>query len=1082
MTTVDGLTKKLCLMAMLSFWIPNIAAFAGPQQSAEDILHESGVKGGLVVHLGSGDGRLTAKLRVSDSFLVHGLALEAANVEKARTYIESVGLYGPVSVDLLSGDRLPYIDNLVNLLVAEDLRGVPMKEVIRILCPGGVAYTKTNGKWSKTVKPRPNEIDEWTHFLHDASNNAVAHDSQTGPPRRMKWQSAPKWDRNHHKLASISSVVSAAGRLFYIIDEATSGSMLVPGRWSVAARDAFHGVALWQRQLSSWTWEQYKFRSGPVQLPRLLVASSDSVFAPLGLSAPVSRLDAVTGKILTTYEETAGAEEILFDDGILLVVTGSPAAEQAAIHPDWKAKGAGGNEKSVVAIDTQKDELLWTWREKNGAYLMPLSIAANNQRVFLQAGGEMLCLNLKTGKILWTSDATAQNTQAKPNRRRNRKNAPQKNSKWKRAAGWSTTTVVAYDDKLLWAGSKTLKVLSAKDGKELWRRPCSAGFKSPPDLFVADGLVWVSPDYNVGRNLLTGEVKRRLVALNDLRTSGHHHRCYREKATDNYIIGGHRGMEFYDLGGNNHSRNNWARGTCQYGILPCNGLVYAPSHACGCYMEAKLLGFWALAPASTDYPTPKPSNRLTKGPAYGKQNLKSTIYNLKSEAWPTYRHDPLRTGATTSSTPTNLERKWQTRLGKNITPPVVAGGKVVASVIDAHRVVALSANDGRKAWTFTAGAAVDSPPTIHRGTVLFGSADGYVYCLRLTDGQLIWRFLAAPADTRTVSMDRVESVWPVHGSVLVLDDTAYVTAGRSTYLDGGIFMYALDTATGEVRSRTTICSEHPNADEGKDGPAKMTQKLTQNATDAKTFQAPDKADAFSMAGGTTTDVLVSDGDSIYLRMLVFDHQCARRQSPANHLYSTTSLLDGNENHRSHWMIGTGDFSRIPVAYSWIANRPGAYKSNVSVPYGLLLTFDKNAVWGIRRMGGYTLYRNSTPPALGKSAQQPDIRYTTTKIAAKWQWSTPIDIRPQALVRTAETLLIAGMPTLPQKDPKPEDYARFQGQKNGLLMLVNANDGTKQAVCTLDAPPVWDGLAVAAKRIYISRADGTIECLAQATAP
>ena len=142
----------------------------------------------------------------------------------------------------------------------------------------------------------------------------------------------------------------------------------------------------------------------------------------------------------------------------------------------------------------------------------------------------MLCVNLKTANVIWSTGANAQSADAKPNRRRNPKNAPKNNSKRKRSPGWSTTTVVAYDDKVLWADSKALRVLSAKDGKELWQSPCSAGFKSPPDLFVADGLVWVSPDYNVGRDPLTGEVKRRLVALKDLRTSGHHHRCYREKA------------------------------------------------------------------------------------------------------------------------------------------------------------------------------------------------------------------------------------------------------------------------------------------------------------------------------------------------------------------------------------------------------------------------------------------------------------------------------------------------------------------------------------------------------------------------
>jgi len=981
----------LCLAVPMWFCILDITANAGAQTSAGEILDATGTRGGLIVHLGCTDGRLTARLCAGDSFLVHGLARELADVEQARRYIDSVGLYGRVCVDLLTGGHLPYIDNLVNLLVAEDLSGVSMQEVMRVLCPGGVAYTKTGGRWTKTVKPRPEQIDEWTHFLHDASNNAVAADLLVGPPRRMQWQSAPRWDRNHHKLASISSVVSAGGRLFYIIDEATSGSMLVPGRWSIAARDAFNGVLLWQRRLSSWTWEQHRFRAGPVQLPRLLVACGDSVFAPLGLSAPVSRMDAAGGKILTTYHDTAGAEEILFEQGILLVVKGDPAAEQAAIHPEWKSRGAAGNEKSLVAIDTGRDKVLWTWHQEAGEALMPLSTAAHNGRVFLQAGGRMLCLDLKTGKVMWTAGLNTPAPRPRQGGGRNQKKA----SRQKRAPGWSTTTVVAYDDKVLWADGTSLRVMSAKDGKLLWQCPCAAGFKSPPDVFVADGLVWVSPDYNIGRDLLTGQVKRRLVALDDLRTSGHHHRCYREKATENYIIGGYRGMEFYDLHGEDHSRNNWARGTCQYGILPCNGLVYAPSHACGCFMEAKLLGFWALAPQSDDYVVPEPSSRLAKGPAYGTVNEASRRAAGSSGQWPAYRHDPLRTGATSSPVPTHLERKWQTPLGARITPPVIAGGMVVVSVAEAHRVVAMSAEDGRPAWTFHTGAATDSAPVIHEGTVLFGSADGYVYCLRLTDGRLIWRFLAAPLDRRTVSMDRIESVWPVHGSVLVLDDTVYVTAGRSTYLDGGIFMYALDAATGQVRGQTTICSAHPDADEGKNGPAGMTKKLTQNATDPKTFQAPDLSDAFSMKGGTTTDILVSDGESLYLRIFAFDRKSLRRKSAGNHLFSTTSLLDDGENHRSHWLIGTGDFSRIPVAYSWIANRPGAYRSNVSVPYGLLLAFDEKGVWGIRRINGYTLYHDPAPPALGKTARQPDIRYTSTKIASRWRWSTRIDIRPRA---------------------------------------------------------------------------------------
>ena len=53
---------------------------------------------------------------------------------------------------------------------------------------------------------------------------------------------------------------------------------------------------------------------------------------------------------------------------------------------------------------------------------------------------------------------------------------------------------------------------------------------------------------------------------------------------------------------------------------------------------------------------------------------------------------------------------------------------------------ALDATDGHSLWAFTAGGRVDSPPTMVRGLVLFGSADGWVYALREADGVLAWRF------------------------------------------------------------------------------------------------------------------------------------------------------------------------------------------------------------------------------------------------------------------------------------------------------------------------------------------------------
>jgi outer membrane protein assembly factor BamB len=1056
-------------LGMLWFQTNSNANEVNELEKADEILKATGVQGGLIIHINCGDGKMTAALGARDGYLVNGLEKNQQTVKAATRHIQSSGLSGKITVEHWPGIHLPYIDNLVNLVVAENDTSISMEEVMRVLCPGGVAYIQKRDKWNTIRKPWPKDIDEWTHFLHDASGNAVSKDQVVGPPRHMQWQAAPEWSRNHHNLASISSIVSAQGRLFYIVDEATSGSMLVPGKWSLAARDAFNGILLWKRPISSWAWEQQRFRSGPVQLPRLLVAVNDRLYMPLGINEPASQLDAATGKVITTYEQTKGTEEIILNDGVLLIIKGRPIAEQAAIHPQWQAKKSPANIKSIVAIDINTNKELWTWQERNPAKLMPLTLAAKDNRVFFQTDNIVSCLELKTGKPLW-------NTTPLPSKKR--KSQKGKAAALRRKVGWSTATLVVHDEIVLWADEGILRALSVIDGSQLWQCPCKAGFKSPVDIFVTDGLVWIGPDYNVGRDLMNSQVKRHLLELDDLRTVGHHHRCYREKATSRYIIGGYRGMEFFDLAGNNHSRNNWVRGTCQYGILPCNGLVYAPSHACGCFMEAKLYGFWALSANTKRSIKVKERPRLEKGPAYNTSKFSgsSTVTAQFTTEWPTYRHDILRSGSTPLVVPLSLKRAWQVKVAKKISQPVIAKGTVVISAIDEHRVVALNTNNGSNRWTFTAGGRVDSPPTIYGDLVFFGSADGYVYCLQLKDGELVWRFRASPQDFRTVAFDRIESVWPVHGSVLVFEGVVYVTAGRSSYLDGGIYMYGLEPSTGKVLYETHICSTHPKADEGKEGPTEMSKKLTQNATDAKTFQAPDLSDAFSMKGGTTTDVLVSDGESIYLRTYRFNKECVRQKKRSRHLFSTSSLLDGNENHRSHLMIGTGDFSRIPVAYSWIANRPGNYKSHVAVPYGLTLVFDDKNVWGIRRTKGYTLYADSHTPFSADDKELPDLRPVQKSFKPTWKWSKGIDMRPRAMVHAGDVLLLGGMSGLAENENTPENFAEFEGRGKGFLWFMSARDGTKIRSYNLEAPPKWDGMAVANERLYISRADGVIECL------
>jgi hypothetical protein len=432
---------------------------------------------------------------------------------------------------------------------------------------------------------------------------------------------------------------------------------------------------------------------------------------------------------------------------------------------------------------------------------------------------------------------------------------------------------------------------------------------------------------------------------------------------------------------------------------------------------------------------------------------------------------------------------------------VIAEGKLLVASIDTHTVHALDANSGEQLWSYSVGGRVDSPPTIYNGMVLFGSADGWVYCLRLSHGGLIWRFRAAPEDLRTVAFDQVESIWPIHGSVLMQDDIAYLTAGRQSYLDGGIFLYGLDPATGEVICQTHIRSTHPGTDDG-DGKSQIgVQKIVQNATDSKTFNAPDRSDAFSMEGATT-DVLVSDSDgsSIFMRHLRFDSNCVRQRTKSRHLFSTSRLLDDTENHRSHWVLGTGDFSRTPVAYSWIANSlKSRYGSYLAVPYGLMLSFDSDTVWGVRRTKGYgyLVFADDNTRFSEDEPFLPDFRKASEDYAPSFKWIVDLPIRPRALIRTGETMFVGGMPretgqalenldqrgkrgmeNLDQRSETTEEAlsAAYEGRRGGLLWVMSADDGSMLAEYQLDSPPVWDGMAAANQRVYIATQNGQVLCM------
>jgi hypothetical protein len=130
------------------------------------------------------------------------------------------------------------------------------------------------------------------------------------------------------------------------------------------------------------------------------------------------------------------------------------------------------------------------------------------------------------------------------------------------------------------------------------------------------------------------------------------------------------------------------------------------------------------------------------------------------------------------------------------------------------------------------------------------------------------------------------------------------------------------------------------------------------------------------------------------------------------------------------------------------------------------------------LNGYTLYAEANKPFTSVNEELPDLRDTQQPIKPTWKWSTTIDMRPRTLVRAGDVLLLGGMTSIVENENEPEAFAKFEGRRTGLLWFISANDGTQMSTFNLEAPPVWDGMAVANKRLYISRADGILECLSK----
>jgi len=292
--------------------------------------------------------------------------------------------------------------------------------------------------------------------------------------------------------------------------------------------------------------------------------------------------------------------------------------------------------------------------------------------------------------------------------------------------------------------------------------------------------------------------------------------------------------------------------------------------------------------------------------------------------------------------------------------------------------------------------------------------------------------------------------------VLLFNGLVYAAAGRTSEIDGGMDVYALEPETGRDVYHTRLVG--PDA------------------------QSVRKAGVRILSGrmpGARNDILLTDGTQLYLRHVSLAPSLPAKV-PVNamtwgakgprHFLATSGFLDDTFFNRSAWQYG-------------------AY-----VRRSQMLTFDDQAVYGVRVYSGiswncpiwnigdgYLLFRRPyRPAAKNPSGPSPKKENRTLFPIAdeQFSWGRTVHVLVRGLVRTGRTsesalLFAAGAPE--RLDPKAP-LAAFEQRTEGRLVALDARSGDIQGDIEIPAPPVFDGLIAARGRLLVTLRNGQVLCL------
>ena len=820
-------TYKIMMLMTLCWCIQYNTVFA----EDSDVLALTGVKGGLCLYFDCDEGRAKGIVK-NGRFLLHALQSDAEGMQSVQQTLWQAGLAPYVCMEKwTTAPLLPYEKNHVNLVVAENYsvlmqKGLTVSELVRVLTPlgksclsgikdddrkkienalkqKGIAQFSWKGNILIFQKPWPKTMGEWTHKQHGSAGLPVAKDTYMGVPNQMQWITGVK--------DKLGLTLVGAGRAFYFYKDV------------LIARDAGTGVILWTKDLAR-----------PPGKEIVLAGENILMRDPSSKGRPkLVLISGATGEVM--HEVGAGGGVRAYENGIALVVASEISAYEVV------------SGKKIWSIPSEKGAFKpFEHKFKNARGNVPHHdvVMLNGRVYFTNKNGALICIDAQTGKVTWQRDIKKEMGAdyaiqfAFDDKVLVHADILQKNH-GKMGGGMMSTSDV-------WTGIVRFASISGQDGSMVWKHdmPALLATSYRGQVYNAAGRIWIGrhevplpdnivftddpkenlkrykpykidPDPMVfdGLNMNTGKIEKTWTMPKQI-----NYHCYQLTVTDRYYTG-NRPYYFVNWEtGKLEGRFGALRTTCDgVGHFAAQGMFFTiGSSGCGCIRTtiAAQAVFSSDDAGTWDGAVSKEEHLLERGSA----KAGSTV--VSDGDWPMYRSDISRSGIGTAQISDDLSQLWHFKPGtadatadapisvdwprnyflgkKKASQSVIVGNKVFVSLVESNAVLALDARTGAVIWTRQMPARADAPPAITKGLALVGCSDGWVYALNEDTGELVYRLRIAPAEKRMVAYGQLESTWPVVGGVLILGDMAYAVAGRTTEVDGGLYVLAFNPRNGDV--------------------------------------------------------------------------------------------------------------------------------------------------------------------------------------------------------------------------------------------------------------------------------------------